>query len=641
MYDLSDPAHPAPLGQPYHFGERVDDIAAQGDHVFGIGAGLPIIDFSNSSAPVQVGHLSLSGERIDVRRSLVAVMTDYQGPSLVDVQDPARPAVLYTPHPPVQPSRGYDVALGADHAYLLTAPTATYTALSDSSSGKPAASRKPLTASPSGSSPHHSTSGYLTVMDIRDPERPQEVAHAGSNQLEARNIALGRDLAFVQYDGFTVVDIATPEAAKEVAKLDVGLSQRPVPLGDVVWLFNRYDRRLAAVDVSDPPNAHLLLKRRIGMWDITDIAEDGKLAYIADAALGVRILDVADPAAPRPVGQIRAPDLIAVDVTPTGGAAPRRVVTLHAGEVRVFDLTDGIPGRELARVPVKLGSFAGGDGSGEIALAGGSVLVAAGSEGLYVLGISDVAQSRVIAHVRFPPGISGETDVIRTVAVAGTSAFLLGHSGGLYVLDVADPTQPRLVGQLRLAPAIGTEMTIRGGLVFLSAIKGESTLYVVDVADRSAPRLVATANVPFGGLAVAFDGDVAVLPGYELQFVDMSVRAEPRFLGTLSYPHPDMDLYWLHTPVSVVGGAVLVGTHLGLHVYRRLAPTPTPADVTPTPGAASPTATASSTATATGTPTTIGVSTATASASPTNRVESSPTPTPIPVIRVYLPEVHG
>lgn len=593
-YDLTDPASPRPGGR-MPFPDGVSALVAVGRVVYAVGSALTLVDAVDPTAPVMVHKMTAGGSGLAVRGSLAAVAQGYRGLQLVSVADPRNPVDLGPPHS-AWPGGYVDVALGAEHAYVLSAEaTPTVIPLPFAARPEPA-SPPPAPAAPAGPRGTAGNQGYLTVLDIRDPARQIAVAQVGDNTTPARSITVAGDLALVDREGLTLVDISTPAAAKEVAHLPLRSVQQPVVVGNTVYLL---DGSITAVDVREPPLAHVVGQTPLSRWAVTDMVLDGKIAYVADASYGVHIIDLSDPAAPIEVAGVPVAGVHAVALMPGDGSWPRRVVTLDDLAVRFSDVSPGQASREIARLPVSVDFRIILYGGGAITVAGDHVFVAVGAAGLYVIDASESASIREIAHFLLP--IGDYADYIGSVAVSGSNAFVLARTGGLYSLDISQPASPRLTGQLRLFPAVGTSIAVRGNHAFIAAIHGPAGLYVVDVSDPGRPRMVGSAGAPDGAASMVFDGTVAVVAGMTLQFLDVAVPSDPQLVAVARVPRVSRDLEWQRLPVAASGELLLAADNrgTGMTILRRSGPLPVPSRETPTSTATPPAVTQTPSATST------------------------------------------
>jgi hypothetical protein len=159
----------------------------------------------------------------------------------------------------------------------------------------------------------------------------------------------------------------------------------------------------------------------------------GTLAYVADGEAGVRVIDVASPAAPREIGFVDTP------------------------------------------------GYAWG-----VFLAGSRLYVADGAAGLRILDVAEPAAAREVGS-----HLPADGDV-RGVHVAGGRAYLAAGRAGLVVLDLSDPTKPVAAGRAAV-PRGAQSVAVSGGRAYVGAVEW---LRVYDVSNAGAPREIAAHETP-------------------------------------------------------------------------------------------------------------------------------------------------
>ena len=247
------------------------------------------------------------------------------------------------------------------------------------------------------------------------------------------------------------------------------------------------------VDLADPAAPELL-----GRYDFDQlafglvIAPDGETAYVANSHDGIRRLDLSDPSAPAITG-----------TSPTRGQAVGVAAAgshLFVGDNSLgFDVVGGLSAESLARV----GEYLGDGFPRGIAAAGSLVFVADQPMGLLVVDASDPAAPEVVGALSL-----GREPVTRVIAPDGRSpagatpstVAIVSGRAGLQVVDVSNPAAPRVTA------AIPTGGGAAGVAIWdeqLYVASGQ-TLEVFDLSDVAAPARVASAELggPGGALAV-------------------------------------------------------------------------------------------------------------------------------------------
>jgi hypothetical protein len=203
-----------------------------------------------------------------------------------------------------------------------------------------------------------------------------------------------------------------------------------------------------------------------------DLQVHGDLLYVADHTGGLRIFNMADPAALSFVSSF--PTTAAWQVQVAGDLA---YVADHSSGLRIIDVSNPF-------LPAQLGSYN-------------------------------------------TPGIAFG------VVVAGLTAYVADDVRGVQVLDVGDPANPTLLGTCD-TPGNAISLVLDGNHVFVADRGGGLT--VVDVTDRANPTLVANFDTPGDAWGIDVQGDFAYLgAGTAGIFVfDISDPANPLQLGSVA-----------------------------------------------------------------------------------------------------------
>ncbi len=273
------------------------------------------------------------------------------------------------------------------------------------------------------------------------------------------------------------------------------------------------------------------------------VAVDGNIAYIADGARGLQIIDVSDPAAPQ---------LLAVfDTPPTSFPPDTRGVTLHNGDAYLTDYRHGLlivdvnnPASPQLRGSLSLPScdtgsvvFSGNtafcidsvdaylysininnpaypdvlDGQpfgrfDDIALSGNYVYLA--DSNLGQIQVVDVALPQILTPVGAPLNVPGNP---QSVAVASNYLYSAAGAAGLLVFDISIPTTPTLVARLDTS-GYARDVTIIGDTAYVA--DGPNGLKVVDVSDPLHPMLVNGGDTPGGAHGVDADANYGYVADY-------------------------------------------------------------------------------------------------------------------------------
>ena len=269
---------------------------------------------------------------------------------------------------------------------------------------------------------------------------------------------------------------------------------------------------------------------------------------------------------------------------------------------------------KLPTLPSFTGSYDTGGTAYDVAVAGDLAFVAAHSQGLQVIDISDPGSPEFVdsyvniygyamdvvvegdfAFVAFSGlglrvfdisdpahlGSEGGYDTqypANGVAVEGDLAFVACSEGRLEIIDISDPTSLVLAGSYDSA-GYPEAVAVAGDLAFV--VDGYSLL-VIDITDPSNPVLTGSYDTPGGAGGVAIAGDLAfIADGYSgLQVIDITNPSNPTLAGSYDTPVYARD-------VAVSGDLAFVadGYGSGLHVIDISDPSsPSLVDSYNTPG---------------------------------------------------------
>ena len=258
-----------------------------------------------------------------------------------------------------------------------------------------------------------------------DAENVELVGHIGGAW--ARAVAVQGDYAYVatESNGLRVIDISDPANPREVgcycssertSGIFVSGSRAYLAIGEGIDVLN----------VSDPSSPY-----RMGSFGTSGSAMDVVVvdyyAYVATWG-ALQIVDVSNPARPRGVGAYKEPwplgYFYGVSVSGDYACVASERVGLY-----VLDISDPI-------APRLLGTFYTAGWSYDVQVVDSYAYVAAG--GLSIVDISDPHHPIKVGY--YPTGYA------LGVFVSGPLAYVADRDTGLWVLDVSDPGNPRKVG---------------------------------------------------------------------------------------------------------------------------------------------------------------------------------------------------
>lgn len=247
-----------------------------------------------------------------------------------------------------------------------------------------------------------------------------------------------------------------------------------------------------------------------------DVEVEGTVAYIADFASGLQIVDISDPTDPTVLGTINS--CTAMGVGLSGSFA--YVADLNK-RLCVIDVSD--PAN-----PMLVGSAAVPGNGFEVAISGTTAYIAnsAGGvpeSGLHIVDVSDPANPTVLGGVAI--------DFAVDVALSGSIAYVASFDTGLVAVDVSDPSDPMIIGALNL-PGQTAGVSVAGDIAYAAS----TGLRVIDISDPTNPVLLTTVDTPNDATNIAISGSLAFTADGNLQIIDISVPEAASLIGTFSTP---------------------------------------------------------------------------------------------------------
>lgn len=234
----------------------------------------------------------------------------------------------------------------------------------------------------------------------------------------------------------------------------------------------------------------------IGAYDTPggaeDVAVSGNYAYVADGWMGLRVIDISNPANPQEVGAFAALDYdSAYGVAVSGNYA---YIAFEKG-LRIVDISDPTKPQEKGAYDPQLGYW---DMFHDVAIAGDYAYVADSGSGLRIIDIANPAAPQQVGVYDTPGQPYG-------VALSGNYAYVADSLAGLQVIDISTPSNPQPVG------AYDTQQYAEGVAVagdYAYVADYHDGLRIIDISNPADPQEVGAYDTP--GYAV----DVAVLGSY-------------------------------------------------------------------------------------------------------------------------------
>ncbi|NBB73398.1 MAG: hypothetical protein GVY35_06940 [Bacteroidetes bacterium] len=416
-------------------------------------------------------------------------------------------------------------------------------------------------------------SAGLHILNIANPDQPRTVGHYATED-QVAGVAVDGAYAHVAavYDGHRILDVSAPTQPEEVGfairgSYDQGYAWDVAVSGDHAYVAN-VEIGLRRVDITNPadaaPTVELLQtvhhtndnRYRAEVLDrpaAVEIAND--FAFVADQNAGLRIVDLSDPDTLRIVGTADTPGR-ALDVAVAGTTA--FVADQYAG-IRVIDVSDPF-------APAEIGFWDADQQAVQVTLADGALYLADQQNGLWRLDPASPADVTPTGFYHFPE--------LNTFAVDGSRAVVGNGARTLRLLDLSDPQQPREHGTLTL-PAPAADVHLASPYAYVTA--QERGLRIIDVSNPDAPREVAAyvpdrapraqADTEFryypdppSAWAITASGDTAFVSFDDgLHVLDLSDPARPRRIGR--YDHTERAMQ-----TALRDGRLFAAFDDGLHI---------------------------------------------------------------------------
>lgn len=381
-------------------------------------------------------------------------------------------------------------------------------------------------------------------IDLRQPDpidlrRPDPIDLRRPDPIDLRQPDRAPDLSVDR--GPDVQPVSPLELVSRIASPG-GLPIRVLEQNQVVYLGDWEMATAAApgnvggihsIDVSDPTRPIQLSTIATPPDQVQDLAIQDRRLFAANDALGLRVVDISDPARLRSVANRAGDGLYATAVAATvQSRGNRNQLYAMAGYLYGGGMTiHAMPANGTIPVPIVYRSqhFPSRCDVHQIQVSGDrAYILASNGESEACLEILDLASLPAL-----PTSIGracfyfAETGGIGDIRVAGNYVYYAasdfsrsGHSGGLRVFDVQDPKTPSMVASLDFPAGNidwkGTGLTVAGNTVFFVTATG---VQAIDVTAPARPALRGNSPFPtdFGtcqGGTAAFDSGLLYVGAY-------------------------------------------------------------------------------------------------------------------------------
>ena len=391
-----------------------------------------------------------------------------------------------------------------------------------------------------------SIQGTLYAVDVTNSSEPQIL---GTLELPdtPRDLTLWKGYLLVAASSATlrVVDITDPAGLKFAGALDLpgGFARGVAAHGSVACIAHDLDG-LRVIDLADPAAPTLLATVPMNSATMAvGLSSDGSIAHVANDAGDLTLVSLADPVQPVVISSVPLPVAFNRDVFIDGS------LTWLAGRtLRCIVTSDPYNPRPLGEVTALAATYA-------VHVADGAAFVAAGPAGLEVFDATNPAP---------PPPLSIVPTEQPALGVAVDQDYTYLTAGDLFIYDHPDPTAPILRGSA-LIPNTASRVVVANDHAYVTSTTfGADNLHVIDVSDPDDPVPVASLELP-GHLGDILVGETAL---YVADFlfggvfvVDITDPAHPVHRQTLETPSLAVSLALaderFYVTTGVTGGAAM------------------------------------------------------------------------------------
>lgn len=404
VFDVSEPRQPRQIGA-FAPGGAAEDVVVRGNVAYAafFDQGFYVLDISNPAQPRPLGHVATPGNaRAIALQGNLAYVTDwFAGVQIIDVADPAHPVIVGNYD---TSGAAWGIGLKGDHAYI------------------------------------GDWWGGFAVLDVSNPARPALAGHYHARG-EVMQVATQGKFAFTANgaNGMQVFDISNPLNPTWATGVDIEGTVRSIWLdGTLAYLAvdAGADEGLMRVDIRNPYQAHIVDKVRIPGGARNARTHEGRI--YAMTRHGLVVVDVADPAQPRPLAAYKVNDV-------------------WGDNGRVFIATDGGLAMFDARHDEKL-HYKSATETLLVRARGNEVFVHERGVGIRILDISggDFRQA----------GLFATEEPLADLRLEGEILYATARDSGLLAINVATSAQPVIQAIYPLVqPA--TRIEIFGGAALL------------------------------------------------------------------------------------------------------------------------------------------------------------------------------
>jgi hypothetical protein len=336
----------------------------------------------------------------------------------------------------------------------------------------------------------------MVVVDVSNPAVPVELGRylvTGPANFQIRSVAVSGTTAYVgKDDGIVSVDVTNPASPAALDSLifgGSGASQYILLDGATAFVGNRY-HGVRVLDIANPAALSEIDLIENGGFSFKVNVVDG-VAYVADLLGQLRLIDVSNPFLPVELGRLGGlSNADGVDVSGnTAYLVHRGTFDPPTGMISRVDITNPAAPALIDQQTTPWWAYG-------VDVEGANVFVATGNNGTTdgsVRAYQDAGPLNLLDE-----GATGNQAF--DVRIAAGRAYVPTFGSGLSILDVSNPADIQPIS-LNSIGAFSTSVEVDGTVAYMSDndIGGSRGLSVIDVSNPSSPQLLDTGTTIAGG----------------------------------------------------------------------------------------------------------------------------------------------
>ncbi len=444
VLDVSDPSHPAKIGEVALGTRGICDIEISGNTLYIAGDGFRIVDVSFPDNPSEIGYSDIPNlARGVVVSGNYAYVTDhfFRGLQVFDITNPNIPNhVNFTPFP----GRTRGIAIKGNYLYLQAG-----TWLEEGETG-------------------------IRIVDISTPSNPSQVNfYATEGATGWPEIAGDYLLLPTGSEGLHVLNISDPlNLPDAIVYGGLGNSGWISTNGNYAYVNDSDRNAIVVLNIADVNSVH-----EEGVYHFEDQTSInfmdvlGNHCYADGWYHSLKILDMSNPANPYKIGSYDGIEGMLRDVDASEDFAFITIQNqkgVHKFRTLNMSSLPNISG---------VGTFVNPSNMYLVRIAGNFAYVVTSDRELKVLDISDPSNPHEVA-------IYENFDSINDLQVSGNFAYVLDNFRGLQVFDISTPANPVFVSQWYTHPR-SISLAISGNYAYVSALW--AGVRIIDISDPMNP----------------------------------------------------------------------------------------------------------------------------------------------------------